>query len=211
MNAVKWVVCALLLAALSGCASSRYPISEELRAQARKVTFDQVKADPNGTMGMVVIWGGRIIDVANTTNGGSIYILCLPVDSKGKPVANGESPGRFIAASPSFLDPELYPHGALVTVAGPLDGVWTEPLEDTYYTYPVLEVQEAHLWPEPQPQASSRVSAGPSWQVYMGPSYWGPSPIWWTYGYPMYRPGFGPGFRGSFHAGVRVAPSRRRR
>ena len=53
-----------------------------------------------------------------------------------------------MAVSPGFLDPEIYPAGTRITVAGPLDGVYTEPLEDIDYTYPVVEIQQIHLWPE---------------------------------------------------------------
>ncbi|HUA65682.1 MAG TPA: Slp family lipoprotein [Alphaproteobacteria bacterium] len=205
MNAGKCFVSALLLAALSGCSSG--PISRDLREQAQQVTFNQVKADPDGTRGTVVIWGGRIIGVANNTNGGSIYILGLPVRGGGKPRSGQPSPGRFMAVSPGFIDPELFPQGMRITVAGPLDGVWTESLEDVQYTYPVVQFQQVHLWPESQPRPSPNVSVsmGPAWNPYWGPG-WGPSP-WGWYGYSMYRPGF----RGSFYAGVRVGPGPGRR
>ena len=198
MNVGRCVASALLLAALAGCSS--YPISSDLRDQATQVPFSRVKADPEGTRGKVVIWGGRIIDVVNNTNGGTIYVLCLPVRSDGRPIDNQSSPGRFMAVSPGFLDPEIYPPGTRITVAGPLDGVWTEPLEDIDYTYPVVEIQQVHLWPE---QREPSPSSGPNWNVYWGP----PPPTWWWYTGPMmHRPMRSPGFHGSFHAGVRVGP-----
>jgi outer membrane lipoprotein len=214
MNRVKWfasasVVSLLAMAMiLSGCSSG--PISRDLREQAQQVTFNQVRANPAGTRGTVVIWGGRIIGVANTTNGGTIYVLGLPVRGGGKPRSGQPSPGRFMAVSPGFVDPELFPQGMRITVAGPLDGVWTEPVEDIQYTYPVVQFQQVHLWPESQPRPSPNVnvSMGPAW----GPG-WGPGPgPWGWYGYPMmYRPGVRPGFHGSFYAGVRVGsgPGRR--
>ncbi|MGH8024019.1 MAG: Slp family lipoprotein, partial [Limisphaerales bacterium] len=87
MNAVKYLALASLLAALSGCET--YPISQEFRQQAKEITISQVRADPDGTRGKIVIWGGRIINVANNTNGGAIYIACLPLRDNEKPAVEG--------------------------------------------------------------------------------------------------------------------------
>ena len=148
MNAVKYFAPALMLSAalalFSGCAS--YPISKEYRQHAQIITLDQAKADPTGTRGKIVIWGGRIINVVNNKDGSEIYVVCLPMPSNEIPLADGPSPGRFIAASPGFLDPEMYPQGTLITVAGQLDGVATEQLGNVPYTYPVLDIQETHVW-----------------------------------------------------------------
>ncbi|HEX3625149.1 MAG TPA: Slp family lipoprotein [Verrucomicrobiae bacterium] len=126
MNAVKFVAAALLLAVLASCAS--HPISRDLRRQARLITFNQVRTDPEGTRGNIVIWGGRIINVVNNTNGSAMYIVCLPVGSNGRPIRDGTSPGRFIAASGGFIDPAMFPQGTRITVAGQLNGVLTEQL-----------------------------------------------------------------------------------
>lgn len=196
MNAAKYLAAALLLAALSGCAT--YPISKDFRQQAKQVTLDQVKANPDGTRGTIVIWGGRIINVVNATNGSAIYIVCLPLPDNEKPIAYGPSPGRFIATSTSFLDPEMFPHGGLITVAGQLDGVRTEPLQNIQYVYPVLQIEDTHVWP-----------MGP--QEYPYPYYgdYGPNPYWdywwpgwwWYGGYPFYYGGYYHGYHGGFHGG----------
>ena len=181
MNAVKYLAPALLLAAFAGCAS--YPISKDLRQQAQVVTMDQVKADPAGTRGRIVIWGGRIINVANDTNGSAIYIVCLPMGSDEKPVADGPSPGRFIATTTDFLDPEAFPAHRRITVAGQLDGVWTEPLGKIQYTYPVLDIKEAHVWPVEPPEYPPYGYYGPDWfvgGVFIGAGPWfhGPRGFW---------------------------------
>ena len=216
MNAVKYLAAALLLALFSGCSSP--PVSRDLQRQAKQVTFHQVRADPEGTSGTVVIWGGRIINVANDTNGSSIYIVGLPVSRNGSPARDGgTSPGRFIAASPNFLDPEMFPPGARITIAGQLDGVSTEQLGDMNYTYPVLDIIETHIWPERQSNPNSTASRA-SWNVYMGPAWgapgWGPGPYWgpgWG-PYAYWGPGWGPGprrgpgwgRRSGFHGNVHV-------
>src|SRR5215469_10799469 len=125
MTAVKCLAWALLLAALSSCVS--YPISRDIRRQARPVDYRQVVANPEGTRGTTVIWGGRIIGIDNDTNGGTLYILSLPLDSDLRPLNAQTSPGRFVATSTYFLDPELFPPGSVITVAGQLDGTWNAP------------------------------------------------------------------------------------
>jgi outer membrane lipoprotein len=194
MNAAKYLAPALLLAALSGCAT--YPIAKDLRQHAQMITISQVKADPAGTRGAIVIWGGRIINVSNDTNGGALYIVCLPLRPNERPLAHGPSPGRFIATSTEFLDPEMFPLHSLITVAGQLDGVWTEQLGNVPYTYPVLQIEQTYLWPtEAQEYAPYYGYYGPDW-------WWDWWPDWWWGGgfYPFYG-GYGGYYGGGFHHG----------
>lgn len=167
------------LVVLSGCAN--YPISENLRNQADPLTLTQVKVNPQATRDVVVIWGGRIINTINTTNGGEIYVLYLPLSSKEKPYANDTaSTGRFIAHSPEFLDPAAYPRGHLITVAGRTQGVRNERLQRTLYRYPVLDIQQTHLWAERQSDYYY-YDVSPGW-------YWGYNPVWWDGGSGWYYP-----------------------
>ncbi|HXC34365.1 MAG TPA: Slp family lipoprotein, partial [Candidatus Acidoferrales bacterium] len=101
LNAIKCLAPVLSLALFSGCAS--YPISKEYRQQEKQITLDEVKANPEGTRGAVVIWGGRIINVVNNSQGGAIYIYCLPLPENERPLAYAPSPGRFVATSAQFL------------------------------------------------------------------------------------------------------------
>lgn len=200
MNAGKYFAGALLLllALLSGCAS--YPISKEFRRQAQYITLDQVKSDPMGTRGKIVIWGGRIINVVNQTNGSAIYIVCLPMPPNERPLAGGPSPGRFIATGAGFLDPEMFPHGNLITVAGQLDGVSVQPLGNMPYAYPVLDIQETHVWPkEPEGYYYPYYGGwyGPGWGWGWGPGWW-----WWGGGfYPYYYGGYYYGGYGGYYGG----------
>ncbi len=70
-----------LLVTLSGCAS--YPVSKNLRQQAKPLTLAQVAANPGAYTGTIVIWGGRVIQTTNDANGGSLYVLQLPLDRCG--------------------------------------------------------------------------------------------------------------------------------
>ena len=141
---IKLLLLGPLLALVAGCAT--YPISKNLRVQARRVTFTQAIQNPGAVRGTTVIWGGRIVRTANNTNGAAIYVMMLPLNSDEWPEPRAGSPGRFIARSPQFLDPDLLARGRLVTIAGTLNGVESGRVQQAPYTYPVLNVEEVHIW-----------------------------------------------------------------
>jgi outer membrane lipoprotein len=162
------------LVALTGCAS--YPISKDLRKQARPLTLAQVAANPGAYTGTTVIWGGRIINTVNDTNGSALYVLQLPLTHDEWPLRHAVSSGRFIARSPEFLDPQVFKSGRLVTVAGAVAGVEIKPLQGIRYAYPIITSKQLHLWQRTPP-------------YYYYPGYWG----WYGPGWNMYwgQPGWG--------------------
>ena len=177
------LVGAVLATLFCGCAT--YPFSKSIRDQAKPVTMAEVKAAPAEHTGSVVIWGGRVLQAVGSTNGSSLYVLKLPLKSSGEPDPYGVAAGRFIAQAKQFLDPELFTNGRLVTVAGEITGVKTEPLEHTQYTYPVVAIRELHSWPLAQPRY---YYYSPYWYYgdYGAPGwYWGwygPGWAWGWYG-----------------------------
>jgi outer membrane lipoprotein len=131
---------------LAGCA---YPISSELRHEAKQdVTFAQVIQNPDAFKGTVVIWGGKILDISNQANGTELTILQVPLDYEEIPRNDRASQGRFIAISKQFLDPELYQKGKKITLAGEITGHETLDLGKMQYNYPTVSVREIHLWRE---------------------------------------------------------------
>jgi outer membrane lipoprotein len=179
MRMGKFIAFVLSLAVLSGCAS--YPISENLRNQAEPLSLTQVKTNPKSTQGVVVIWGGRIINTTNTATGGEIYVLELPLARNERPNYNDtKSTGRFIVMSPEFLDPAAYPRGHLITVAGLTDGVRNERMQNILYRYPVLNIQQIHLWRQ-RSRDYYYYDVSPGW-------YWGYYPVWWDGGSGWYYP-----------------------
>jgi outer membrane lipoprotein len=149
MRMGKYIRVVLLSALLSGCAS--YPISQNLRNQSQRLSYSQVAANPKSTRGAMVVWGGRIIDTVNDTNGSEAYVLMLPLNRNERPpnLRDGISAARFIMVSGQTLDPATYANGCLITVAGRLDGVRNERLQNVFFRYPVLNIQQIHLWSNP--------------------------------------------------------------
>jgi outer membrane lipoprotein len=133
--------------------------------------FRQVMQNPDAAKGFLVIWGGTILRTVNDPNGNRIYILELPLNSEERPKVHAGSGGRFIARSNGFLDPQVYSPGRWVTLAGLITGTQTEPLERVQYTYPVLTIQEIHLWHQVT-----------RWEMY-------PARPWgWGWGWGWYSP-----------------------
>jgi outer membrane lipoprotein len=178
----------LLPVLLSGCVT--YPIAKNLQDQAKPLTLSQVVADPGACQGTIVIWGGRIIKTVNDVNSSAIYVLELPLGSDGRPLEYANTSGRFIASSKGFLDPEVYKPGRLITVAGAVAGLESEPVQKTKYNYPVLDIKQIHLWPVER-----------RYYYYYPDEYWdGYYPGWYWWGwYPVW--GWGWYYHGGYWGG----------
>lgn len=127
--------------ALCGCAVGMSPASRAMITS--RAPFASVKADPERYRGEVILTGGRVIEaVAGAESGSGLVVLQMPLGSDDVPVETDASEGRFIVRSPGFLDPEVYPVGALVTVIGRVKGGEYRPVGEFLYLYPVLEPVE---------------------------------------------------------------------
>jgi len=166
----------VLLVMLAGCTS----IQEAEERQA--LTFLQVKAAPNSFKGQPVAFGGKVLTARRQKDSTRIEILQLPLDRSLRPGYDlTQSQGRFIAVQREFLDPATLPPGTRVTVTGEVSDSITLPLDETDYTYPVINIKRVQVWAGPE-DVARRTNP----YYYMGPgSYWGPywSPYWrpWPY------------------------------
>ena len=166
----------ILLVTLVGCAS----MQEAKDGQA--ITFLQVKAAPDSFKGQSVVFGGKVLTARRQKDGTRIEILQLPLDQSTRPGYDlTQSQGRFIAIYREFFDPAIVPHGTRITVTGEVSGSITLPLDETDYTYPVIDIKRVQVWAGPE-DVTRRTNP----YYYMGPGpYWGPysSPYWrpWPY------------------------------
>ena len=169
----NFLICIFVLVAVTGCAS---PIARPLRQEAAQgVTFAMVFANPDAYQGDTVIWGGSIIRTVNTKEGSRIFILQTTLGPRDRPEPIDTSEGRFIAVTDRFIEPLVYREGRMITVAGKVVGKKTVVHKETgiSYTYPLVQVEQLHLWEKPEPTPSS----------YWGP-YWEYDPFWDS---PFYR------------------------
>jgi outer membrane lipoprotein len=173
---------ALLLSftTLAACATSGDPSFDAEPG----IAFSQLRGAPDSFKGQPVVLGGEVLNAKRLKEGTRIEVLQLPLTSSRAPVSElGQSQGRFLAMQREFLDPATIPQGTHITVTGDVAGSQTMPLDETDYTYPVIEVREIKVWPQlaeaPYPIRPYPYYPywGPFWGPYWGP-YWRPYPYW---------------------------------
>lgn len=142
---LPYILETFLLIVIGGCA---YPISQEMRAQAREdLTYPIVARNPSAYKGETVIWGGIVDRVQNQPQQTVLTILETPIRSRGEPMDEEHGRGRFLARIGKFLDPDVY-DGKRVILAGEIVGEETKPLKENQYRYPVVQVREIYLFQE---------------------------------------------------------------
>lgn len=166
------VIFFILLAALAACA----PMSQDIRRQAdESAPFSEIQKNPDKFSGMVVIWGGVIIETTNLKELTAIKVMQTALDLQQRPTDLDRSQGRFIIRVDRFLDPDIFKKGRQVTVGGEIAGSEIQPIGEIQYTYPVVQAKELKLWEQPVPYPS----------YYYDPWYWGPYP-WRPWGRPYW-------------------------
>ncbi len=146
----------ILTLALSGC-GPRIP-----RDVVGQVTWDgdfrTLQANPAEYQNEFVTFGGRIINTENFEDHAEITVLQYPLDHANRPRMDRESEGRFIVVSDSFLDPEVYARGKMLTVAGRVTGSERRSIGNFQYDHPIIE-GETWVW-EPRTGVSPRFGFG---------------------------------------------------
>ena len=165
----------VLLVTLTSCASMQ-------EAEERQgLTFLQVKAAPDSFRDQSVIFGGKVLTARRQKDSTRIEILQLPLDRSLRPGYDlTQSQGRFIAVQREFLDPATLPPGTRVTVTGEISDSITMPLDETDYTYPVINIKRVQVWAaleDTVPRFRPYMGPGPYWGPYWSP-YWRPWPYW---------------------------------
>ena len=180
-------VIALLLGGLlilSSCAESAHQVSRnaghidvplELAKQIdTSVSFVDLQAAPANYIGRVIMAGGVVISAKRTKDQTEIEILQLPTEG-GEPSTTDRlrSEGRFLAVREEFLDPATVPPGTPITVIGVVSGSTSRPLDDSEYTYPVLDIKHLTDWSAVASQHSEGSAAAFYGPYYSPFGYWG--------------------------------------
>jgi len=167
-----FLVCSsLFLLLLGGCASN---VPQSVRVDVGEpLSIAQVQADPAGTRGKAVRWGGEILSVINRSDHTDVVVLRRPLFNDGEPKPEGGEARRFVARIPGFVDPAEFSPGQRLTVSGHLQGLLTIPVGEYPYPHPVVDVAEYYRWAKYVPVPE------PPW--YRDPFYCDPFYPW---GYP---------------------------
>ncbi len=128
---------------LAACAPA--PIYKTSADVVTAVPF-QVAQSPENFNNRDVVWGGRIVQVKVLADHSEVELLAYPLDSSQRPKANDSGNGRFIAVMPGYVEPLDYPAGALMTVAGKLDGSRAGKVGEAEYVFPLVGVAQSHVW-----------------------------------------------------------------
>lgn len=175
-------VCLSASLMLTACAS---PIPETIKvAPPDNPELEAVLGNATGYESRQVRWGGEILETDNRENATRLTVLARPLVRNGKPdYDTDDSPGRFIAIVPGFLDPKVYGDKRMITVTGTLRHSEPGKVGEFAYTYPVVEVQDYYLWPK----ETLMPPLGYPW--YYDPWYYDPwyYDRWYPLGYPYYR------------------------
>ena len=134
----------LIVLFLNSCA---YPISENLRREADpSAAFSEVFQHPDTYTGRKVIFGGIIVKVTNLPDKAEIEVVQKELDAYGFPDRGDATGGRFIFSKPGYVESEIYTKGREITGAGKITGSKSGKVDGRDYRYPLIEVEELHLW-----------------------------------------------------------------
>jgi outer membrane lipoprotein len=111
------------------------------------IRFADLKRTPSEYFGRTVMIGGTVIRAKRTGAGTELEVLQLP-SAKDGPLTEDRlhSEGRFLAVREAFLDPASLPEGTPITVIGTVTGETTRQLDESDYTYPLLDVKHIIDW-----------------------------------------------------------------
>jgi len=169
---LEWIVLTACAALLTACGTANDTFSPPPGAPPAP-PFTQIRAAVDSFKGQSVVLGGQVLTARRLKDGTRIEVLQLPLNDSHQPTMDlTKSEGRFVAVQREFLDPATIPHGTFITIAGELTGSTTLPLDDSEYTYPVIEIRTMRTW-IPQEPVVVRPRPYPYYSPYWHP-YWGP-------------------------------------
>ncbi|MEF8980326.1 Slp family lipoprotein [Thiohalorhabdus sp.] len=112
------------------------------------VTPEDAVADMDRLKGIRVLWGGVIVAAHNREKTTRLEILGYPLNGRQHPVTTESPQRRFLAVKEGYLETADYAQGRRVTVAGTLTGTQSGRVGEATYTYPVVRIEDSHLWPK---------------------------------------------------------------
>ena len=139
---VRTLIPGLAAALLVACATQPTPLQGEFT----DVTPRQA-AEADNT-GVVVRWGGRIVQTEPQANRTCFEIISTRLDVYGRPYwSSDDVGGRFIACRTGFYDPAVFEVNREVTFTGRVEGYDQRKIGGYDYRFPRLAAEVVYLWP----------------------------------------------------------------
>jgi outer membrane lipoprotein len=160
----------VLAVLLAGCATHQIvPASLESQLD-RTLTFLQLRESADSYRGHLLVLGGEVLSAKRLKEGTRIEVLQIPLERSLQPGPDRTmSEGRFVAMQKEFLDPATVPPGTRLTLVGEVTGAVTDKLDETDYTFPMLEIKSLKVWP-----AREESYARTPYYYYPPSYYWRP-------------------------------------
>lgn len=136
-------VLALMCGALIACAT---PALKDAGNSVAIMPSD-VQQSADRYTGSEVVWGGRIIAVANREQTTEVEVIGYPLDRDQQPMPDRGTVGRFIMVLTGFVEPLDYPVGRHLSVVGIVSGTRPGHVDEHEYLYPLLRAREVNVWP----------------------------------------------------------------
>lgn len=153
MSNKRLLLCMIVLL-LSGCAGQPKLTGQESPGPS------MVAVDSERFIGRTVEWGGSIIAAENRRDSTWVEVLALPVTEEGRPLANENSLGRFMAVKSGYLELQDYAPGRLITVHGVVREIRVGSVHEAEYKFPTLEVNMLRLWPKKKASTETQFHFG---------------------------------------------------
>lgn len=139
---------------LTACATSpKFDTSGIDASITPRRAVDEIKT----LQGVVVLWGGVIISSYNLKDATQLEILVYPLDFEQRPDTEKTPLGRFLAEQDGYLETTDFTQGHLITVRGTLKDKRIGHIGETEYIYPVVKINQLHLWPKQSDFSESRI------------------------------------------------------
>lgn len=126
-------------------------VQPKLPVPADNPPLAAVQSDPLTYKNRTVTWGGIIIDTEVKEKETWLVILAKPLDTYTEPRSVDHSLGRFIAIQAGFRDPAVFSKDRAITVSGKILETRRRKIGEHDYVYPLVQVEQFHLWPVKQP------------------------------------------------------------
>ncbi len=142
---------------LSGCAGGPEFKTDEVDMT---LTPKQAVSEVSMQKGKKVLWGGMIINSTNLEGKTRIEVLAYPLDSDHAPQTSQSPYGRFLLFHDGYLETVDYAPGRQISVVGRFTGTRVGKVDESEYTYPVIQAEQLHLWPRGEKSSSPRLHFG---------------------------------------------------
>jgi outer membrane lipoprotein len=158
---IRFLFIWLYILTLAACATNSDTHSVfNTEAIDQTILPNQVIENIESARGERMLWGGMIISSTNLEGGTQLEVLAYPLDDEQKPDIEQPSLGRILVETDQYLESIDFAPIRLITASGNVADPKTGHVGSSEYIYPVLAVDQIHLWTNQEENFGPRVNFG---------------------------------------------------